>query len=411
MALSTATGTFTLRSGNGTQEVNFSSAFQPKVILVWWSRATADVTFVANGGYGFGVAVDRVSDQQMNIAGYNADNVGTTASAYSKRTALFMRVMKDDAANTCCDVSITSFDADGGFTITTANNDDTCLAVAHYLALGGSDITNAFLGEFAMTTGTGAQAFTGVGFQGNLGIFFQQLHAGAGNADGNRYYGGLGFANATQQAGLAFWGHHGTTAPNASESYMDASNAILSGNIGTGGIFMRASLTTFDADGFTINRAASMGVTRQFFGLIIQGNFQSHIATQARKITTTGTVDYTTGFQPGAVLLAGAFPTADATETIQSHWSIGAGTSSSDDHGIWVGDASTINTDTNNYSDAGNIYTQATNPSTIAAQANLDSMQATAYRLNWSTVDANARLFMHLALASNSTTPPMFRGS
>jgi hypothetical protein len=75
--------------------------------------------------------VDRVSDQQMNIAGYNADNVGTTASAYSKRTALFMRVMKDDAANTCCDVSITSFDADGGFTITTANNDDTCLAVAH----------------------------------------------------------------------------------------------------------------------------------------------------------------------------------------------------------------------------------------------------------------------------------------
>jgi hypothetical protein len=280
-----------------------------------------------------------------------------------------------------------------------------------YLALGGSDITNAFLGEFAMTTGTGAQAFTGVGFQGNLGIFFQQLHAGAGNADGNRYYGGLGFANATQQAGLAFWGHHGTTAPNASESYMDASNAILSGNIGTGGIFMRASLTTFDADGFTINRAASMGVTRQFFGLIIQGNFQSHIATQARKITTTGTVDYTTGFQPGAVLLAGAFPTADATETIQSHWSIGAGTSSSDDHGIWVGDASTINTDTNNYSDAGNIYTQATNPSTIAAQANLDSMQATAYRLNWSTVDANARLFMHLALASNSTTPPMFRGS
>jgi hypothetical protein len=54
MALSFYSGTFTISAGTGTQAVT-GVGFQPKVIIAYWTRATADATFTANQGFGFGV--------------------------------------------------------------------------------------------------------------------------------------------------------------------------------------------------------------------------------------------------------------------------------------------------------------------------------------------------------------------
>jgi hypothetical protein len=210
----------------------------------------------------------------------------------------------------------------------------------------------------------------------------------------------LGAANGTAQFVAAIATDDNVGTGNNSESYIHSSSCLVVYQPGGTSVSNRASFTSFDADGFTLN-FASNGTSTSFRTLVLKGTFRSHIGTQARP-TSTGNQDYTTTFQPSAVMLLGTFATASATETVQAHWVMGVsdGTNS---HGIWAGDAGSINTDANMYTSASNVYTQATNPSTLAAQTTLSTL-STGYRLPWATADANARLFSHIALASASSS-------
>jgi hypothetical protein len=217
--------------------------------------------------------------------------------------------------------------------------------------------------------------------------------------------------SATERAVVAVYGNDGSGSANQDESYINSSACFAIAEGGGPQIDNLADFVSWDADGFTLNYSANNLASRVFFGLILQGTFQAAIGTQARKITTTGTQNVTTpGFQPVGVLIAGGFATASATETTQSHLVLGA-FDGSRNQGTWNSSAASINTDCNMYASAANCYTQATNPSTVAAQAS-GSLAATGYDLDWTTVDANARLFCHLALASAvQASRPMFRGS
>jgi hypothetical protein len=196
-----------------------------------------------------------------------------------------------------------------------------------------------------------------------------------------------------------------TTGTNQSDSYISTTKLlpIVSG----GGCLLaqHATFKTWDAsDGFTLTHTNGEGIARVFFGLILKGAYQAAVGSQAR--TTSGAPvdqDVTSpGFQPSGLLLAGTFATANDTETTQGHMIIGAA-DGTDDQGTWCGDASTINTDCNMYSSSSKVYSQLTNPSTVAAQADA-SFISNGYRLGWTTTDANARRFWHLALASGASS-------
>lgn len=391
-------GVFTLQNGTGTQQITDATCAQPKVVLIWWNRSTADATFTATASFGLGVAVDAATDQVSNVESWGLDNQATTDSAYAKNIDGLIYNITNGSAGANDIATISSFNSNG-FTINISTNDNTNKNIHHYVCLGGSDITNAFLGEFGLTSGTGSQSFTGVGFQGNLALFFGGLFTGAGNQSGSRWYYWMGAANGTQQNSVALWAQDATSSANAAESYINSSNAIAMGSLGVGGINSLTSFTQFDSDGFTVNKSIDAGATRQFFALILKGTFRSHIGQQAR-LTSNTTQDITSpGFQPAGVIIAGAYPTANATETVRAHMILGAGTSSSNDNGAWFGDESTINTEINQYSSSSNIYTQAVGPSTVIAQAGLNAMLSNGYQLNWTTTDGNARLFWHLAMA------------
>jgi hypothetical protein len=411
MALDVATGTFAIGTTTGTLEVNISPAFQPKVVVCWWSRATADATFSASPGFGFGVAVDRATDQSFNVTCFNADNVGTTDSARAKSVSDLIRNIANGAAGNNVIASISSFDADG-FTINRTTNDGTNNNIIHYLCLGGAEITDAFLKECEITTGIGSKPITGIGFQGNLALFFGALLSASGTTSAVRIENFIGASNGTQHHAVNWYSQDGTTAANAAKSYIDSGACVLLHDYGIGaGPSIRGSLSSFDSDGFTLNIGTmNEASSRYVFALVLKGNFQSHIGQTARETSTTTQQITSPGFQPKGVMLLGGFATANATETTESHLCIGAGTASGA-NGLWIGDAATINTDTNQYSSASNIYTQATNPSTVVAQASLSSLLTTGYELTWGVADANARLFMHIALGNTSSSPPMFRGS
>lgn len=405
-ALSMATGTFTISAGTGSQAVSDANCVQPKVVIAYWTRSTADATFSADEAFGFGVAVDRATDQKSNMSVWNDDAVGTTASSRVKQTSSFIYNLTNAAGGANVIATMTSFDATG-FTINKSTEDGTNRNIIHYICLGGTDIEDAFLGEFGITTGTGNKAFTGVGFQGNLAIFFGQLNSGAGDVSANRIENFLGVANATQNHAIAFYSQHGTTPADDSKSYITAANSIVYHDYGIGACCaILGTLASFDSDGFTVNIGTNAtAATRQMFALILKGTFQSHIGQQARP-TSNGTQNVTTpNFTPVGVILAGTQATVTATATSEAHIVFGAGASTSTENGVWTSDSSNVTTtDTNMYSSASNIYVHANNPSTLAGVAALSALTSTGYDLNWTTTDANARLFFHLALGSAAVT-------
>jgi hypothetical protein len=404
MALSFYSGTFTITAGTGTQAVS-GVGFQPKVVIAYWTRATANATFTAQESFGMGMAVDRVTDQQANTEFLNIDNVTTTDSAVAKVGTSFIRNIANVGAGMNVVAAISSFDSDG-FTINKTTNDGTNLHIIKYMAIGGSDLEDAYLEEFTSPSGTtGNQAFTGVGFQGNLGLFWGMFGTAAGSESAADYEFHFGAAkSSSERAVVALWGNDGSTGTNQTESYLSDSSCLAIPNGGNLSFNQVADFVSWDSDGFTLNFTTSVGTGIRFYGLILKGTFQSAIAQQARP-TSTGDQDVTTpGFQPTGVILAGTFATATATETVQGHLALGAG-DGTNSHGVWVGESGGNPTDCNMYVSNANVYTQATNPSTIAAQASL-AMLSTGYRLTWGTADATARLFLHVALSSAAVTGP-----
>jgi hypothetical protein len=410
MALSFYSGTFTMTSGVTTQAVS-GVGFQPKVILFYWTRATAE-GFVAGQAAGIGVAVDRATDQQSCISWFSTDGASPTSSVTHKSVADCIRNISAVTPAWNIIASISSFDSDG-FTINKTTNDGTSLNIIKFMCWGGSDITDAHFAEYTGPTagGTGNRAFTGVGFQGNFLMTLAMPRPATGGTTSNTDMAlSIGAAvSSSNRACVSHWSDSGSSSTGASqcESYFNSAKCLAIYNAGIGGVDHLADFVSFDSDGFTLNYSTAVTSSYRFFGLVLQGSFQAHVGTQARKVTTTGTVDYTSiGFQPVGLIVAGMFATADATETAGAHLCLGA-TDGTRQHSIAFQDAATISTDVNSYSNASNVYSQISNVTTVAAQAAWSSWLSNGYQLNWGTVDGNARQFMHVAFASaaSSLTP------
>jgi hypothetical protein len=399
-----ANGSVTLTSGTGTQGVTDAACAQPKVILFFWTNNTA-AGFQATNAGGFGISVDRGTDQHISSSQITTDNVATTSALFARHNTY--SIVQRTVAGYSVLAYVSAFNSNG-FTITKDTNDDASLGIIKYVCLGGSDLENAYVAEFAAPAGGGSQAETGVGFQGNLGIFLASP-AGTGASPTTGSAGGFSFGAATSssaRAVTAFKTIHNTTSTgtNQSSSRFSASNVLLIPRTTTTTFAAQlADFTSFGADGFTLNWTNNTGTAAKYWALILKGTFQAHVGSQARSTSAT-TQDITSpGFQPKGIILAGGFATAADSDIAQGHMSLGAA-DGTNHHSVWMGDAATINTDTNRYSNASNVYSQATNPSTLAAQAAWNAWLSNGYQLNFGTADANARLFAHIALAGAAST-------
>lgn len=411
MALDYYAGSFTITATGTSPQSVTGVGFQPKVVIFYWTRNTAD-GFQASASDGVGVSVDRGTDQHLCVTRHTLDNVATTDADYAKRVTVSIALQVSSGGFNYL-ATVTTFGADG-FTVTPSVNDNTSLSIIKFICLGGSDITDAYAAEFATTTGTGSLGCTGVGFQGNLAFFLGGTLASTGNQSGSHSGMSVGVANGTTQAAMASRTLSGTTATGASQAqcFITASRCMLiTRGTTSSNITIDGSFTSFDTDGFTLNITKNLtGTAAGFIAVILKGTFQSSIGVQPR-LSGTGDQEVTTGFLPVGVFVGGTLATAVDTDTTESHFCMGAADGTRQ-HSVWTGDAATINTDANRYSSATTLYTQATNPSTVASQATLSSFAATQFTMNFGTNDTAVRQIFHLALGSAVVASrPMFRGS
>lgn len=404
MPLDFATGVFAaITTGGPTQAVVIAPAFQPKVVILFGTRQTAD-GFSAEEGGCFGAAVDKATDEEVAITWASDDALAASDTARGSSTTKMFRMFTEGSPTLDAEADISSFNTDG-FTVSWSDLPATAIKV-RYVCLGGADIDNVDITQFTgpAALATGNKAYTGVGFTPKFLLLLGTSQLAV--ADAVHSVGMIGAAASTTSRGVLMWRVVDASATaNRGASYINSALCLAQPQ-NTGGAIpvtdQEADFVSFDADGFTLNHTKATSGSFLFWAISLGGTFQVHVGQQARP-TALGTQDVTTpGFEPVGLMLLGTLATADATITTQMHVCIGAGeiTGTVSEGSIWTSSILAATSDANMRTLDTKIYNQNTNPTTAAAEADLNLWLSNGYRLDWTTVDANARLFYHIALGS-----------
>ncbi len=404
MSLLVHKDSFSFPAGTG-DIVETGVGFQPKALLLWFTRQTA-TGFASTMALTVGFTTD--STQRGSLSMYSEDNVGTVNNVhYLRDTAAVAGIVRSAGNNFVSDIcTLTSFDADG---FTLSYSKDLTFGgqwICHYIALGGTDLTNAWSGTITTPIVTGPQPYTGVGFEPDCLILLSALtHTLATQtATGSKF--GIGAFDGTTQA--TSFVEENTTSPTDLHSIQTGEIIHALNQAGTDNTV--ATATSFDADGFTLNFSVAQANARFVHALALKGG-QYKVVTDTQK-TSTGTKQKTgVGFTPTGLLLFGTNRAASASvDATGSSLSIG-GSDGTTEGASWTGSVDNVGTtDENSATLTDKIIRHATGPSTTDAEANLSSFDSDGYTLNWTTADATAREFIALAFGDTSlTTPVPFR--
>jgi len=396
MALQCKVGSFALNTTTGNQSVS-GVGFLPKAIIFFGNDLTADGSS-ADALLGFGMATSSSNRAAASYMGEDAQTAMDSARMYNG-SACYVLVKEDETALVVAD--LVSMDADG-FTINISTASGAA-NIVNFIALGGDDLTGAFVKTFNAPTSTGSVGYTGVGFQPDALVVFNS-GVSSPSTVGNSGINSIGIATGPTARGVIsvrIGGGGGGTQINEKQQLTDKIIHTTNG----GATFQTADLTSMDADGFTLNWTTVNGA-RQTFALCLKGGrFKVGSFNQP---TSTGNQSVSgVGFTPSGVLLM-SWNNASSASLVEDHkLSLGAGSSSSDRASVWTGDQDAVTTQQSNSNlDRTKILkmlAHADSPTTDAA-ADLVSLDSDGFTLNWTTADATAREILYLVFGSTPTT-------
>jgi hypothetical protein len=402
LSIASYKGTFAANTGTGDQSVT-GVGFQPLAVIFWHTRQSAE-GYAANAYGGFGASVS--SSQRKAVGYFEDDNLPTSNTGRSQHDKA---IVGASAATPTMDyeADFVSMDADG-FTINWSNAPGIAVIV-HFLALGGSSLTNAAVGEFTANTGTGNQAVAGAGFQPDFLMLFTADNETALNSNRSQASFSLGFGTSSSARVSMGWASNDASSAQVSIVYSSAA-AILNPMSTAGSLDSEADLVTLDADGFTINWTNAPAVAAKCFYLALKGGSYK-VGSETQK--TSGGTKATTGvgFQPTSILMMGQGRTVGTfSTTTDSVITIGAGDGTRQGVAWWGGDDASDNTDTNMRTITTGAMMSATHPSTTVTEADIASLDADGFTLDWTTADANARLIYYAAFgpAAAASADPVF---
>ena len=250
--LSFKKGSFTKNTATGSQAVT-GVGFQPEALIFFWTRQTATGS-ASNSYLGTGFATGSSNERAVAYASDDADGNAADSAMYQSQSHCLIMFLENSATAAAL-AELTSFDADG-FTLNWTTNEARA-DIIHYVALGGTDLTNATASSFTVTTGAGSQSVTGLGFQPDFLLFL----SAASNTVDTRVISGrisLGFASgASAQAGLVIRSDDASD-PSDTCVQQRTDNAIVEISSCPSTAEKLISLTSFDADGFTLNKTTAV---------------------------------------------------------------------------------------------------------------------------------------------------------
>ena len=295
MALYSFVGSFninTAKTAGQTQAIT-GIPFQPKLILFFWNGSvdtTGDYEATLSYNIGFGAAISSTS--RFCVMGISEDNQADSDCLCSQNNTEFMRAYTDTATLDGI-LDLSSMDANG-FTYIVDDQFTQAYRIS-YLALGGDELSNVYIGNKAMPGATGNYGITGVGFQPDAVIVGCTFDTAASTNNGIQMC--VGMATGASNQGVVYGAANDAAATTVTSGYCYT-------DFYSRGESYHGAFVSMDADGFTVNH--KQGTSVYYFhyvalkgGRYSVGNFLNR--------TTTGTVAETgVGFTPEALFLASA---------------------------------------------------------------------------------------------------------
>lgn len=346
MALEVAKGELNAPTATGNFSVT-GLAFEPKAVLFFATKQGA-LGFQAGESFAFGMAV---AGTARCVCGASDDDVATTNTGRGIRTSA-IAIFDDGTPTVGFEATLVSLNSDG-FTLDATTAGAGKDYVIHYVALGGSDITDAFIGQQSFSSGT--VSITSPGFQPDF-IFF--LSDNGSSTGGATLSFGVGAAASSSEQGSVYVRSRDAQAASAVAVHQSTSHAAVVIPSSTDTADPVLDLVSFDATGFTYT---SSTVSAQFAYLCLKGG-QYWVGSETQK-TSTG-VKSKTGlpFAPEGLLAFGTNRAAGAAlDNTQMKLSIGA-TDGTNEGCIWLSEDDNVSpTDTSIASLASKFLRHASN--------------------------------------------------
>lgn len=406
MALEVETGQFSADAtdvNNATDVI--SVGFDPKALIIWGyhditSNGTTQFTAVTCLGFCDDADNNRCTGGQSENDVSNADCRGWQ---FNNRVIVFtnLTAQQIDRQGSCTLGT-------GDFTITWNLNDNVADLI-NWIAFGGSDITGVQALSFPEPAADGVQNVpTNTDVQGALSNQAMVLMIGTGATQENSILNNTecsyGFATAPATDSGFNIQYAGDDNSTSSEARMVLSETRFTHSINalTGAQKDKGYLNAFTGAGFDITWDSVTTPLSQRYYLIIKGG-QWEAGVDVAKITTTGTKDTTTTFLPKGLIIFNTIQTAVGISNpftpdfTDCGWNWGATDATTD---VCAGHSDEIATQTvigvHQRNTKCVVHHDPVTPTSVFAEADLDSFNALNFRLDWTTVDSTARKFIWL---------------
>lgn len=370
--------------------------FVPKALMLMWAFASS-VGSDVRSSWGFSAASG--SSDYRHAYAFSDDNITPTAAVIENETNAFFKVTNLSGVPSAEDIAtLTSFDSDGftmnHTTITTLNRPFTSFALA------GADLTNVATGKFGIGTATTSLPVTGVGFQPDCVLFFAAAASAADTVAPARANSTatFGFASGASNQGCVGTRIKDNVATSVSRGVLLSSSCykFLTDAGGQG----EGALTTFDSDGFTINRTEAGVADYRVYFLALKGgaykvlNFTGSTTATTQQVTGAG-------FTPKAVLLLSGCKAPSSSNSAHAKRALGVAVSSSADWAGWFGDKDAVNPqDSSQRTSTSAAITICTEGggATIVDQATLSTFDSDGFTLNWGTASGTGKDILALCI-------------
>ena len=397
MVLSVKVGSFTTATTAGTQTIT-GVGFTPKAVFLWYT-AMSTTPLESDGQITWGFSTGSSNSYSGGVASYSAQTTSETCRI-SGTNVVQMVQFDQSAINTA---TLSSFNSDG-FVVnwTTAfSSGFTC----HYICIGGADLSNAKAITWNGQTGTGNQTVTGVGFQPDLVLNFgieDIPMSTSGTTDS------LLFGAADYQGNQ--WCHYSYDRTSENPSVTGRIQATDGFIIGTGlttALTYKASLSSFNSDGFVVNWSKTDSTARAFATLCLKGGGYT-VGSWAKTTGSNGSIDTVTPAQvtPQAVMLFNDSNTVTTSHTTGARLFIGASDGSSHQCGGRTcknNVSPTVDAKGNETAHAIDV-SNADSTSTIDAYCTLGTFAAQQFEATWTTNNAVATQILYIAIGARNYT-------
>jgi len=394
-------GTFVKATTTGTQTVS-GVGFQPKAIIFWWTRQTSYGELAAVH-IGYGMATYYGGAYQNRGVAFASDDAAATSNTGKRRSETYCIIILSNGAPTlAAQASVTAFNSDG-FVLNWQTNEARA-DIIDFVAFGGTDLTNARAGTFSLTTSTGTQAVTGVGFQPDFVMFLWSFNQ---TADSNSAHAeiGVGFAGSSTKRGSMVANSEDGRGTMDTWQQQRNDSCILLLTPTTGAQDAIVDFVSMDNDGFTVTKSDAPAYATPIFYLALDGgqydvgNFNSPTATGDQDITGIP-------FQPRLVMLATQGRSAGTAIGSTAELALGAATSSTQRGCTWFEDPDNLADSDNEQETLNTKIIQwrdrtAANTFTLRGSADFNSFLPNGFRLSWSNVETAGRQVIYAAFGGS----------